>query len=144
MNPSWGKGNEWKKYADQVLGKDFFNDFKEFGLTNQGPLVNVYENSEEIYCLINLPGVKNIEDIHLYVHYRTLKVTSTIDFSIKKFNCVTEEIASGPIEREIPLPHPVEDRPLDAGYYRGLLYVRLQRLKQEKEQQKVKIYDYFE
>lgn len=144
MNPSWGKTNEWKKYADQVLGKDFFDDFKDLGLNTNAPLVNIYENPEELYCLINLPGVKNIEDVQLYVHYRTLKITANIDFSIKKFKCVSEEIASGALDREIPLPCPVEDRPLDAGYYRGLLYVRLQRLKQEKEHQKVKIYDSYE
>lgn len=92
MNPSWGKGNEWKKYADQVLGKDFFEDFKEFGLANQGPLVNIYENKEEIYCLINLPGVKNIEDVNLYVHYRTLKVTGNIDFSIKNLRVLPRKL----------------------------------------------------
>ncbi|EIT84905.1 heat shock protein Hsp20 [Fictibacillus macauensis ZFHKF-1] len=142
MNPSWNKGNEWKKYADQVLGKDFFEDFKEFGLTSQAPLVNIYENEHEVYCLMNIPGIKKIDDISVYIHYRTLKITGTIDFAVTNYQSVTEEIATGPFEREIPLPHPVEDTPIDAGYFRGILYLRLLRLKHEKETAKVNIQDY--
>jgi HSP20 family protein len=123
----WDNYKSWKQYAQNLLGDDFFGDFKGL-LKDKGPMVNVYESGNEILCLIALPGLKKLNDIDIYVNYSTLNVQGKVAYKFKGFRLIQDEIYEGSFNRTIELPFPVRDHPIDATYEKGLLLVHLHRL----------------
>ncbi|TLS34961.1 Hsp20/alpha crystallin family protein [Pseudalkalibacillus caeni] len=128
----WNKFHDWKKNMNKFMGNDFWNEFQDMFAGN-GPLVNLYESGNELLCLINVPGLSNINDVDLYVHYRTLKIRGKTRFSFKGFRVIQEEIHQGNFERIVELPFPVRDKPIDATYKKGVLMVHLHRLVESQE-----------
>jgi HSP20 family protein len=123
----WEEYKGWKQYAQNLLGDDFFWDFKGL-LKDKGPLINIYESANEILCLISIPGLKNLNDIDIYVNHNTLKIQGIITYKYKGFLPIQEELFEGGFNRAIQLPYPVRDHPIDATYEKGLLIVHLHRL----------------
>jgi len=122
--------HDWKKSVNHILGHDFWNDFQDV-FTKEWPQVNLYESEDIILCLIALPGVKTLDDIHLYIHHTTLLIKGHIHFSFPGYKTVDEELYKGSFDRTIELPFPVQSHPLEATFNRGLMSIKLQRLTQQ-------------
>jgi len=122
--------HDWKKSVDHILGNDFWSEFQD-AFTKEWPQVNLYESEDTILCLIALPGVKKLDDIHLYIHHTTLLIKGHIHFSFPGYKIVDEELHKGSFERTIELPSPVQNPPLEATFNRGLMSIKLPCLKQQ-------------
>lgn len=77
-----------------------------------------------------------MDDVDVYIHYRTLKVKGQTNLSLKGYRNVQEEYKHGPFERIVELPFPVREKPIDASYKRGILLIHLHRLIESKEERK--------
>jgi HSP20 family protein len=122
----WNDQN-WKQYADQMLGDEFFNNFKGF-FKSSGPDINMYDSGNELICMISLPGVNSIEEIDLYINYDRIHISGSSNFNYKGFRLLQEEIIQGKFERKIRLPYPVREDKIDASYQKGILNIHLHRL----------------
>ncbi|GGE35714.1 hypothetical protein GCM10011391_13100 [Pullulanibacillus camelliae] len=123
------KYHDWKKSVNQFLGHDFWSEFQDI-FTREWPQVNLYESEDAILCLIALPGVKKLDDIHIYIHHTTIIIKGHIHYSFPGFKTVNEELFKGSFERTIELPSPVHNQPVEATFNRGLMSVTLRRLQQ--------------
>jgi HSP20 family protein len=144
MLDSWNKMNQWKQMMDQFMGDDFWKKFNvEQMFDNKQhkhqPAVNVYEAGNEVLCVINVPGLRNVKNIELYVEHQQLIVRGYNTLKFSRFRPVQEEIFQGSFDRSIDLPFPVREKPIDAAYKRGLLIVHLHRLVNEKPQKRISI-----
>lgn len=133
--------NNWFRQAQHFLGSDFWADFKDI-VVGAGPMINLYKADNEVVCLVNLPGMQ-LNNVNVYVHYRTLKVKGKLDFHFQGYELVEEEIFQGDFERVVELPFPVVDTPVRAYFYRGILVIRMMRLfSNQQTEYKVDIEDF--
>ena len=75
---------DWNKPFQKFFEDDFLGNFDQyFNGMGQQPRANVYESGNELICLINLPGIKKVEDITLNVYDSLLEVSghSTLDYT---------------------------------------------------------------
>ncbi len=135
MGDHWSQMYDWKNKMNKFMGDDFWTDFQDMFVSN-GPLVNLYEAGNELICTVYLPGITNINDVDVYIHYRTLKVKGQTKMALEGYRNVQEEYKHGPFERIVELPFPVREKPIDATYKRGILMVHLHRLIDSKEDRK--------
>ncbi|WP_181833021.1 Hsp20/alpha crystallin family protein [Bacillus taeanensis] len=138
---SWNKMNQWKQMMDQFMGDNFWKNFNMEQLlgNKQEPTVNVYEAGNEVLCVINLPGLRDVKNVELYVEYQQLIVRGHNSLKFSRFRPLNEEIFQGSFERSINLPFPVREKPIDASYKKGLLIIHLHRLMSETPQKRIPI-----
>ncbi|WP_226035457.1 Hsp20/alpha crystallin family protein [Aquibacillus saliphilus] len=122
--------NEWKKNMDNFFGDSFWNEFEDV-LKPPVPQVNLYQFENELLCYVNLPGVKDLEKIDVFVDYATLELKGIIDIKHGGGQVIKDEIIHGAFERKIELPYPVRSDKIDATYQHGLLVLQLHRLIRE-------------
>ncbi len=124
IEPGQFNMKQWKSMAEQVLGPDFFQDFYK-GQTGGEPYYNLYRSSAEIVVLINLPYIKNVEQVKIYVQGEELIIKGSLDYGYRHLEAVVEQLFSGSFEKRISLPSPVNTKRVNAQYKRGLLIVQL-------------------
>jgi HSP20 family protein len=129
----------WKKHINQFMNNDnFMLDFQDF--FDQFPRVNLYKTENECIIVANIPGVKDIEEIDLYVNYRTIEISGKVQLKYNGFQLTQSELQTGQFHRTIELPYPVRESKVKASYHRGLLVVNLYRYyDNEHKQKRVKI-----
>ncbi|WLD91587.1 Hsp20/alpha crystallin family protein [Alkalihalobacillus sp. AL-G] len=136
---SWSKMMEWKQLADKYMNQSFFPGFDD-KKQSTGPHVNLYESDNELVCVVSLPGLKNIDDVEVYVYKNAVKLIGNTNFHVSGMSVRQDEIFQGRFEREIDLPYSVRENPIEAYYRKGLLYIRLYRLlTDERKKKKVEI-----
>ncbi|MFC4618994.1 Hsp20/alpha crystallin family protein [Camelliibacillus cellulosilyticus] len=129
MDPNQRKKyQEWKQSVSGFLGKDFWNDFQDFFLKDW-PLVNLYESDDHILCLVALPGIRSIDDIHIYINHTSLDLKGHIHYHYNGFHPVREELNKGRFERTVDLPVPVHNEPVDATFKKGMMTIKLKKMK---------------
>jgi HSP20 family protein len=121
------KYQEWKESVGGFLGKDFWNEFQDF-FTKDWPLVNIYRNEMHVLCLIALPGIRSVDDVHVYINHSQMTIKGNIQTQLAGFEPVQEEIHKGRFERVIKLPCPVHNEPEAASFKKGILAVTLTRI----------------
>ncbi|MDQ0338950.1 HSP20 family molecular chaperone IbpA [Caldalkalibacillus uzonensis] len=118
--------NQWKTYAQRLLGRDFFADFAaDFDMHNTEPKYNIYRSASEIIVLINLPYVRDLSQIKLNVREQELFIKGKIDLGYEHMETVQNQIFSGSFEKTISLPALVNTKRVNAQYQRGILKVQL-------------------
>lgn len=134
------KFQNWQGSFNRFLGHEFWDDFKDM-FKKDDPAMNFYESPSHLLCIISLPGLKTLNDIHVYVDHTSLNIKGNINYDFDGYRLLTDELPQGSFERTIPLPYPVLNKPVQASYERGLLKIKMNRLSHEDEQQLVVIED---
>ncbi len=123
--------NEWRKNLDQFFGENFWNDFESIIKPNI-PQINMYKTENEILCYVNVPGMRDINQIEIYADHTTLELRGNIHLDYAQGSVVREEILQGNFDRKIQLPYPVRSDKIDATYQHGVLIIQLHRLISDK------------
>ncbi|GFZ84358.1 hypothetical protein GCM10010978_25830 [Compostibacillus humi] len=123
--------NEWRKNLDQFFGENFWNDFESIIKPNI-PQINMYKTENEILCYVNVPGMRDINQIEIYADHTTLELRGNIHLDYARGSVVREEILQGNFDRKIQLPYPVRSDKIDATYQHGVLIIQLHRLISDK------------
>ncbi|WP_027724865.1 Hsp20/alpha crystallin family protein [Tuberibacillus calidus] len=122
------KYQDWKDSISGFLGKDFWSDFQDF-FTKNWPQVNLYQNETQVLCLIALPGIQSVNDVHIFINHTQLTIKGHLNWQFQGFEPVEEEIYKGRFERVIKLPVPVHHEPVEAVYKKGILLLTLNRIR---------------
>nr|WP_246187612.1 Hsp20/alpha crystallin family protein [Ornithinibacillus caprae] len=112
---------------DQFFGEKFWDQFEGIIKPNI-PQVNIYQTDHEILCIVNVPGLEDLDKIDIYVDYATLELRGVIDIGHGGGIVVKEEILQGAFERTISLPFPVRSDKIKATYRHGLVFIQLHKL----------------
>lgn len=118
---------DWKKNLDQFFGEDFWSQFEGI-MKPTIPQINLYQSDHELFCIVSIPGLDDLNKIDIYVDYATLELRGVINLDNFKNTTVMEEIIQGSFERKVPLPFPVRSDKIKATYKNGLVYIQLHRL----------------
>lgn len=133
---------EWQKYAEQILGKDYFRSFfsgQQMASFTTEPQHNLFYNSSEIIVLVNLPYVFDLSQIQVYVKEQEVVIKGKIDLGYEHMQCIERHIFSGEFDKKILLPCAVNTKKVNAQYQRGILTIQLfPKLKQEGSSIRVK------
>ncbi|WP_234447121.1 MULTISPECIES: Hsp20/alpha crystallin family protein [Virgibacillus] len=119
--------SDWKKNMDHFFGDSFWNEFEGIIKPNI-PQINLYQTDNELFCVVNIPGLTDLDKLNVYVDYATLELKGSIDIDNARGFVVQEEILQGVFERSISLPFPVRSDKIKATYKNGLVYIQLHRL----------------
>ncbi len=97
------------------------------------PPADVYETRDDLVVTVELPGVKE-KDVHLSImgDVLTLKGERPAAREVKEENYHRIERWSGPFERQIQLPIPVQADRVRATYRDGILEIRLPKVEEVK------------
>ncbi|SEU05653.1 HSP20 family protein [Salinibacillus kushneri] len=117
---------DWKKNMDNFFGEQFWSEFEGI-MKPPIPQINIYQSDHELTILCNIPGMKEVKNIDLFVDYASLEIQGVISLP-SQGNLVQEEILQGAFDRKIELPFPVRGDKVDATYKNGLLNIQLYRL----------------
>ena len=107
---------------------DFFHPIagedREMSMWDWNPVVDIYENGNNIVIKAELPGVDK-ENIHIDVKdgVLTLKGERSSDNEVKENNYYSRERRSGKFERCFTLPGKVDAEKISAGYKDGVLKI---------------------
>ncbi len=118
--------SDWKKNMDHFFGENFWKDFEGMIKPNI-PQINMYQTENEILCIVNVPGLKDLNQMDIYVNYATLELKGSIDLENAHGTVVKEEILQGVFDRKITLPFPVRADKISATYKNGLVFIQLHR-----------------
>jgi len=137
-NP-FGRNVSVRNYVD-----DFFNDFfnPEICVTEGtpggawNPLVDVYEEKDDIVVKAELPGVDK-NDIHVDVNngVLTLKGERKHEKEVKEESFYRKESAYGKFERSFKLPGGTDFNKITADFKDGILKVRVPKTEEQKPKQ---------
>lgn len=140
MDKNNNQYQNWQHSFNRFFGNEFWSDFKDM-FHNDNPPYNLYESPSHLLCIISLPGLNNLNDMSMYTNHTTLTVKGKLQYNFDGYHILSNELFQGSFQREIPLPYPVENKPVQATYERGLLIVKLHRLLNEDEQELIIIED---
>lgn len=113
---------------EQLFNQDFWNGLNNGKKDKPSIPVNLYETEHEVLCIANIPGLKDVNDVDLFIHYNELEIRGNINLSYRGFELKNAEIQQGDFERKILLPFPVKEERINAKYQHGLLIIHLHRL----------------
>ncbi|WP_157801005.1 Hsp20/alpha crystallin family protein [Bacillus solitudinis] len=135
---------DWNKPFQGQFQDEFWKSFNTFFNGNEQHLrVNLYQSGHELLCIVFLPGIKKVEDIHLNAYENVLEISGDNSLDYEGFQLVQQEISQGSFKRKIELPFSVRKDKIDASYSRGVLTIHLYRLipDKNKNQQGIVIRD---
>jgi HSP20 family molecular chaperone IbpA len=108
------------------FGDEFWGNFDSL-FQNQLTQYNLYQGENELLCIVNVPGINNMDDVSVYVNQNILEVEGKINLTYKGFKILHEGIFQGSFKREIELPYSVKSDRVNAHYQHGLLIIHLHR-----------------
>jgi len=118
---------DWRKNMDNFFGENFWNEFDGI-MKPTIPQINMYQSEHEVMCIVNIPGLNDLNQLDIYVDYTTLELRGTIDLEHASGTVVKQEILQGVFERKLSLPFPVRADKIKATYKNGLVFIQLHRL----------------
>lgn len=118
---------DWKDSIGGFLGKDFWDDFQDF-FTRDWPFINLYRSDTQLLCLIALPGIRSVDDVHIFINHSQMTIKGHIHHHYNDFEPIHEEIHKGRFERFFKLPYPVHHEPVMATFKKGILAITLTRI----------------
>lgn len=125
----------YQKEVVEILGKDFWQDMSEVISVSQPP-VDIYEASEKLLVVMELPGLKGPSDVRLTVNNNTLLAKGQVDRDYQQnFNLLQGERLTGPFEHKVTLPVAVDPVGASAVYKNGLLEITLSKSRIQTDQQ---------
>jgi HSP20 family protein len=126
------KVKEWMEFANQCGKGDFWDQFMDDNeeenpsrTTGDGwvPPVDIVRTSNEFFILAELPGIRK-EELDLTITGDTLIIKGMKNNRLSIKECILSERYTGPFERRIHLPYPVEWSTVSAKLAEGMLVVR--------------------
>jgi HSP20 family protein len=136
--------SDWTKHWEQFFQGDFWGNFQSFLPTTKKQSagsagINIYKKDNELLIVVSLPGLEKMEDIELYLYYKTLEIKANINLQFKGFELIEEGIFQGTWEKTIPLPFAIKEDRIEATYHNGLLFIHLHRLIPDEPKKKIEI-----
>ena len=137
--------NPWRNmFTLQNRMNHFFDDasypvFKgdeELAMCNWNPVVDIYDNDNNIVIKAELPGIDK-KDIVIDVKDRvlTLKGERSLDNEVKEENFYRRERAFGKFERAFTLPTDVDSGEIKADFKDGVLKIDIPKPEKQKPKQ---------
>lgn len=105
-------------------------------LTDWNPIVDIYENDDQIIVKADLPGVEK-KDIHVDVKNDVLTIRGerSSESESKKQNYYRRERTLGKFERSLTLPSEVDTEKINASYKDGVLKIEIPKPEGQKPKQ---------
>ncbi|HSE89502.1 MAG TPA: Hsp20/alpha crystallin family protein [Candidatus Binatia bacterium] len=138
----------WDRDMERMMG-DFFGRrpwwperwFRTEGVELTAPLVDLYEEKDDIVVKAELPGIdKNNIEVNLADHTLTIKGEKKKEEEIKEENYYRSERSYGSFVRTLELPKDVHTDKVKATFKNGILEVRLPKTEEAKAKEvKVKV-----
>lgn len=109
---------------------------EELSVWNWKPVVDVYDNDDNIVIKAELPGVEK-ENIIVDVKGRflILKGTRSLENEVKEERCHRQERIFGKFKRVFTLPADVDSEKIKAGYKDGVLTIDIPKPEEKKTRQ---------
>lgn len=132
MNDPKALWNAIQNKANKALGDDFWHDISRL-IPNPGPRMDIYETSEEVVVIVELPGLASLDSIKISLAERQLIIKGEIryDYPVEEEELSLSERFYGKFQRKVSLPHDVESDNVNTGYRHGLLTVRFRKKQME-------------
>jgi HSP20 family protein len=137
-NP-WGNmftlQNRMNHFFDDASYPVFKGD-EELAMCNWNPVVDIYDNDNNIVIKAELPGIDK-KDIVIDVKDRvlTLKGERSLDNEVKEENFYRRERAFGKFERAFTLPTDVDSGEIKADFKDGVLKIDIPKPEKQKPKQ---------
>ncbi|KEO83886.1 Hsp20/alpha crystallin family protein [Tumebacillus flagellatus] len=100
------------------------------------PAIDVCKTDKQYLVLVELPGLRNVDDIEVYMHGGQLFITGTAASPYDRHKSLLSERFKGDFKRIVSLPEPIEEDKIDARYVNGILEIRLPFRSRPKEPKK--------
>jgi len=122
------------KGAEEVLGEDFWNDFRQF-FPKKGPSLDLFETEKEGILYMELPGLQSIRDITIRQNGTHLIIFGYIPghSTDSKGKALVQERFTGAFERQVPIPFLYASQQVSAKYRNGLLEIRLPKISMDRQ-----------
>mgnify|MGYP001943661950 CR=1 FL=1 len=131
--------HQWKDNIDKFFGESFWGEFDSV-LKPLIPQINIYKQEYEALVVINVPGIKKMDQINCSVRGQTLNVNGIITIDTPGFELQQEEIIQGSFDRSIELPFIVRKDKIQARYEHGLVWIYLYKdVEKEKQSKQIDI-----
>jgi|SRR5690554_3410952 len=131
--------HQWKDNIDKFFGESFWGEFDSV-LKPLIPQINIYKQEYEALVVINVPGIKKMDQINCSVRGQTLNVNGIITIDTPGFEMQQEEIIQGSFDRSIELPFIVRKDKIQARYEHGLVWIYLYKdVEKEKQSKQIDI-----
>lgn len=131
--------HQWKDNIDKFFGESFWGEFDSV-LKPLIPQINIYKKEYEALVVINVPGIKKMDQINCSVRGQTLTVSGIITIDTPGFEMQQEEIIQGSFDRSIELPFIVRKDKIQARYEHGLVWIYLYKdVEKEKQSKQIDI-----
>jgi len=116
--------HQWKDNIDKFFGESFWGEFDSV-LKPLIPQINIYKKEYELLVVINVPGIKKMDQINCSVSGQTLHVSGMITIKTSGFEMHQEEIVQGSFDRSVELPYIIRKDKIQARYEHGLVWINL-------------------
>lgn len=122
----------WHNLAKQFLGAEFFQDIMDSqgakSANSSYPAVDVYQRTNEIIIVVDLPGVEEFRMVDFKIEGEQLTISGNVPASYQGYEAVNTERKNGPFTKTISLGVPVARKYSHARYRRGVLELRYPKL----------------
>ena len=129
----WDELKRTQDYMDRFLRNIFYDTRVELPvMMRRHPLIDLYEEPEEIVVTADLPGLKkeNIE-VSATEDTLTIQAESNKDEEVEKEGYYLRERGHMNYYRRLPLPKKVDPKQIKAKYENGSLTVKLPKIEKE-------------
>ncbi len=126
-----------KNLLENMMGKfPFSEQFIESMMHNSGSKwiskekkipVDMIQTKNEIFVILEIPGLISQNDINLEVQGQTLIISGEVPklFMANKNQFVISERKTGPFKKKVVIPQPFEAKKLSAKYKNGILEITI-------------------
>jgi HSP20 family protein len=119
--------------VQRFLGKEFLGEaflgeefFSELGVSSKAepPYLDLYESSQEVLVVIDLPGLEDVGSLEIDVYQHQLTVKGNLPPMYRSFQSIRAERVRGSFEKRVVLPEATRCSSRSARYRRGILEIR--------------------
>ncbi|WP_226581346.1 Hsp20/alpha crystallin family protein [Halobacillus litoralis] len=120
---------DWNTFSDnveKVLGEDFWNEMHHV-IPKRGPSYDFYENQDQGVVVVELPGLKKDDPLHLTQKgtHMILQGKITPRYSVPVEELLHDERLKGTFKRIIPIPFHFSIDDVVTSYEDGLLTITI-------------------
>lgn len=117
----------WEGFAkdtENVLGDKFWDDFQKI-MPKKTPLIDILEDEDNGYIIIELPGLKSKDAVKASFHGQNLVIEGNVPqtFSSGNINVLHSERYIGYFKRSIIVPFSFLPQKIHANYENGILKI---------------------
>lgn len=115
---------KWTQLAQKFLGDDFWSGMMEM-IPGSDIKVDVYHSQNEVIVLVDLPGIRDMNQIDLRIEGDELLIKGQHTSPYEYREVILNERPKGSFERKIKLGALVTKQNSTARYRKGVLEIRL-------------------